>query len=74
MKYILVSSNGTEMNYTIYNNESDAKQALKDATSYYIEGKTKDDLEYSWISECSAYICPVDTSIGEDWYWEIITV
>lgn len=74
MKYVLVSSNGTEIDYTIYNTETEAEKALKDATEYYTEGKSEDDLECSWVGEDSAYLCPVDTSIGEDWYWDIITI
>ena len=74
MKYVLVASNGTEMDYTIYNTETEAKNALKDVIEYHVKGKSEDDFECSWVNEYSAYLCPVDTSIGEDWYWEIITI
>lgn len=74
MKYVLVSSNGTEIDYTIYNTETEAEKALKDATEYYTEGKSEDDFDCSWVGKDSAYLCPVDTSIGEDWYWDIITI
>lgn len=74
MKYVLVSSNGTEMDYTIYNTEIEAEKALRDVIECHINGKSEDDFECSWVDEHSAYLCPVDTSIGENWYWTIITI
>jgi len=74
MKYILVASSGTEMDSYTYNTEEEAMHALKTATNGFIEEKNEDELECSWVSDYSAYICPIDTSIGEDWYWEIIKV
>lgn len=75
MKYILVASNGTEMDTSVYTTELDAQTALQNATSNWINKDTDmEDLDCSWVGESSAYLCPIDTNIGEDWYWEIITV
>ena len=75
MKYILVASNGTEMDTSVYTTELDAQTALQNATNNWINKDTDmEDLDCSWVGESSAYLCPIDTNISEDWYWEIITV
>ena len=75
MKYILIASNGTEIETTQYNTKEEAETALKEATEMWINKEHPiDDLEYSYIGSDSAFLCPLDTDINEDWKWEIISV
>ena len=50
MKYILIASNGTEIETTQYNTREEAETAFKEATEMWINKEHPiDDLEYSYI-------------------------
>ena len=52
MKYILVASNGTEMDTSVYTTELDAQTALQNATHNWINEDTDmEDLDCSWVGE-----------------------
>lgn len=86
-KYVLVSSNGTEIHSKTYDTLEKAQEEMKKQTSDLIDG----DLEHpndegspvldeddvcSYVGERSAYLCPADKQVhvSEDWVWEILTI
>ena len=67
----LISSNGTEICAENFPNIEEARKALRKETGRFKFKECKDE-KFSYISENSAYLCPLDTDINEDWVWEII--
>ena len=70
-KYVLVSSNGTEIHSKTYNIDGDLEHPNDEGSPVLDE----DDV-CSYVGERSAYLCPADKQVrvSEDWIWEILTV
>ena len=72
-KAILISSNGTSISWCSFPTVEEAKAELRKQVGE-LTTKTSEELEYSWITEESAYLCPLDTNIQDDTTWEIIHI
>lgn len=66
--YILVASNGKEIDHTAYSSKDEAYEAMRKATAPYLPSV----VDCSWIGEDSAYLDPADSKIDEPWCWTII--
>ncbi len=75
MRYVLVSSNGTEISSKVFSEEEEAKKALRsEVEGYFDSDDDEGEKEYSWCTENSAFVCALDCDIDEDWSWEILEI
>lgn len=72
--YILVASNGRQIDHTVYPSKEDARNALKRATDEYNIERNAWSTGASWINDDAAFLSPTDSDIEEEWSWEIIAI
>lgn len=76
-QFVLVASNGSSMDSTIYNSQNEAYEAMKSAVeAQCTRDVLTDESSDSWLGPNAAYLCSADEGVDsiEDWIWTIIAL